>query len=299
MLEETIILLTKELIKIPTITEDKVENERALRFVIDYMALPKDNVMYYKDHGHPSVVISTKPKEKQFELMLHGHIDVVPEEKEGFVPKETDDKLYGRGALDMKAGLAAMIVLIKEVIEQKTEKNIGFMITTDEELGGYHGVNYLLNTVGYTTKFFITGEGMQHNTIITKAKGMLKLILESRGVSAHSGRPWLGENAIEKLYQAFQEIKKLFPVSNDTNHWHSTINLQRIEGGSIFSHVPHFAQATFDIRFTDEWETGEHIITAITKVVEQFKGVRIKRTNTNDAMLLTDNNNPYVTKLAQ
>lgn len=290
--------LTKKLISLPTISENVEENSKALYWIMEYMNIHKNHMRYYKDTSHPSLVISTQPLQKHFDVILHGHIDVVPAEAEKFIPVEKNGKLYGRGACDMKGGLAAMMLLMKSLIEQKTKQNIGLLITTDEELGGYHGVKYLLENMNYSANFFITGEGSPTNSITTKSKGMIRLALKSHGISNHGARVWTGENAIDKLMSVYQEIKSLFASNlEDKNNWYSTVNASIIKGGEAINMIPKYAELDLDIRFTEEWGSGDEILKAIDAIIEKYDKVSYT-CFLNDPMLLTDNQDKYVQKLA-
>ena len=68
--------------------------------------------------------------------------------------------------------------------------------------------------------------------------------------AAHGARPWLGENAIEKLMTDYGKIKSFFAVSAP-DHWHRTLNFSIIRAGRSHNQVPDYAEALFDIRYTE------------------------------------------------
>src|SRR3954447_16871106 len=90
-------------------------------------------------------------------LVFHGHIDVVPGHPEQFVPRVEGDRLLGRGAYDMKGGLAAMMCALRDVATQSAVK-VHFVCVSDEESdeAEARGSDYLVER-GYTGDFAITG----------------------------------------------------------------------------------------------------------------------------------------------
>ncbi len=110
-------------------------------------------------------------------VILHGHADVVPGRPEQFVPRVDGDRLYGRGAYDMKGGLAAMMVATRDLVEQKAVR-VHFVCVCDEESDevAQRGSDYLVEQ-GYTGDFAITGEPTDLH-IGVQAKGVLALRIE-------------------------------------------------------------------------------------------------------------------------
>ena len=78
----------------------------------------------------------------------------------------------------------------------------------------------------------------------------MRLKLIGRGKTAHGARPWLGENAIENLIADYFKIKRHFELTAP-GHWHRTLNFSRIQAGKAVNQVPDYAEALFDIRFTE------------------------------------------------
>ena len=189
-------------------------------------------------------------------ILLMSHIDVVDAPDQLFEPAEKDGKLYGRGSFDDKYAVALSMILFREHLykarkEGRTQKDLplGILITGDEEAGGHKGAKEALKTV--RTDFCIALDGGNVRKIVTKEKGVLRLKLISRGKAAHGSRPWLGENAIEKLFEDYQSIKAFFR-EEAPEHWHKTINFSIINAGKSANQVPDLAEAVFDIRYTEK-----------------------------------------------
>ena len=73
----------------------------------------------------------------------------------------------------------------------------------------------------------------------------------TNGKTAHGARPWLGENAIEALFEDIRIVQRFFADLTAPDHWHRTANLSVIRAGESFNQVPDKAEALFDIRYTE------------------------------------------------
>jgi succinyl-diaminopimelate desuccinylase len=263
--------ISQELIKFKTETGNHSEIKRCFDYIISCLPDLSDfKVKRYHKNGYQSLVIS---KSKEPGIFLVGHIDVVPAIDTLYAPKVRGGRIYGRGACDMKGPLAAMLVAFGEIIEQDTEVSVGLMLTSDEERGGFSGVNHLLS-LGYKPKIAIIPDGGNNFSIVEKEKGVLHLKVSARGKSAHASRSWLGENAIEALCESIFSIKKLFPKQN-RNHWQKSINIGKIHGGSAVNSVPDIAVAHIDIRLTEN-DKSDEIIGNIREVVSDKVKVEVE-----------------------
>jgi succinyl-diaminopimelate desuccinylase len=184
------------------------------------------------------------------------HIDVVDASDELFEPVEKNGKLYGRGSLDDKYAAALSMILFREHLYEARKEGrgqgdlpLGILITGDEEAGGFKGAKEALKRI--RTDFCIALDGGNVRKIVTKEKGVLRLKLISRGKAAHGSRPWLGENAIEKLIEDYRSVKAFFR-DEDPEHWHKTINFGIVHAGKSANQVPDLAEAVWDIRYTEK-----------------------------------------------
>ncbi len=250
---EEIIHLTKELIRFKTMHSQPDEIQRCVAFIEEY--LNKCGAKYRRlDHNSiPSIIVM--PENNVAPILLMSHIDVVDGPDELFIPRIKDNALYGRGSIDDKYAAALSLVLLKVYLKRlkKTGKNqndlpFGVLITADEEIGGANGACKALPEI--KAEFSIALDGGSLQKIVTKEKGIVKLKLVARGKTAHGARPWLGENAIENLINDFQLLKTKFELSSP-DRWHRTLNFSRIKGGNATNQVPDYAEALFDIRYTE------------------------------------------------
>ena len=188
-------------------------------------------------------------------VLLMSHIDVVDAPDALFEPRIENGKLFGRGSIDDKYAAALSLALVVELMEKlkahgKTQADLpcGLLISGDEEIGGHDGAQAALAQL--KTDFAIALDGGHLRKIVTKEKGIVRLKLIGRGKTAHGARPWLGENAIENLIADYFKIKRHFELTAP-GHWHRTLNFSRIQAGKAVNQVPDYAEALFDVRFTE------------------------------------------------
>jgi succinyl-diaminopimelate desuccinylase len=206
-------------------------------------------------------------------VILHGHLDVVPARPEQFQPRVDGDRLFGRGADDMKGGLAAMMCVLKEV-ERQDRVAVRFVCVPDEESEelDQRSIDALL-AGGLRGDFAITGEPTNLH-IGVEAKGVLAMRIEVTGRSAHSSTPWLGENAVLKAIDVFRAIESL-PFSRESSDLFDrpSINLGRIQGGDAVNKVPDECTMVVDIRYLPGQDPHD-----ILAQVQEIPGVEVTRT---------------------
>ena len=183
-------------------------------------------------------------------VIFHGHLDVVPASPELFVPRVEGDRLFGRGAYDMKGGLAAMMCALHDVAAQDGVR-VHFLCVSDEESeeeDEQRGSTHLVRR-GYVGDFAITGEPTDLH-IGVQAKGVLVLRIEVEGKSAHGSTPWIGDNAVVKAIDVFRQIESL-PFARESSDLFDrpSINLGRIAGGDAINRVPDACVIDVDIRY--------------------------------------------------
>jgi succinyl-diaminopimelate desuccinylase len=250
---DEIITLTKDLVRFKTMHSRPEEIQRCMAFIEDY--LKQCGASYRRlDHDNiPSIIVI--PQNNIAPILLMSHIDVVDAPDELFKPRIKNNALYGRGSIDDKYAAALSLVLVKEYLHRlkkagkgQNDLPFGVLITADEEIGGANGARQALKEI--KAEFCIALDGGGLNKIVIKEKGIVKLKLIARGKTAHGARPWLGENAIENLINDFQVLKKNFELSAP-DHWHRTLNFSWIQAGKASNQVPDYAEALFDIRYTE------------------------------------------------
>lgn len=160
----------------------------------------------------------------------------------------------------MKGQLSTIISLLKH---NKTNKKIAFIITSDEEIGGYCCKEILKD---YQADLAVIPDASSNFNLVVEEKGLLQLELSADGSTAHASEPYKGENAILKLINFYNELIKIYPNSSE-NEFKTTVNLSKLNGGTATNMVPGFATMTLDIRF----EKSDSV-ESIMKNIDHIKG---------------------------
>ena len=190
-------------------------------------------------------------------VLLHGHIDVVPGHPEQFEPRTDGDKLFGRGAYDMKGALAALLLAVADLREQRdVQVRLGIVPDEESEEEVDRGGDLLVSE-GFLGDFAITGEPTDMH-IGVAAKGVLAMRIEVSGRSAHGATPWMGENAILRALDVFRGIESLPFASRSSELFdRPSINLGRILGGDALNKVPDTCFIDVDVRYLPEQDPDE------------------------------------------
>jgi succinyl-diaminopimelate desuccinylase len=206
--------------------------------------------------GLPVIMAEVGPADGPV-VVFHGHLDVVPGREGQFTPRVEGDRLIGRGAYDMKGGLAAMMCAVKDATAQDKVR-VKFVCVPDEESEDVtrRSTDELIKD-GLRGDFAITGEPTDLH-IGVQAKGVLAVRVEISGTAAHGSTPWLGDNAILKAQDTYRRIETL-PFSRMSSDLFDrpSINLARIVGGDAFNKVPDTCTMDVDIRFLPNQDPGE------------------------------------------
>lgn len=183
-------------------------------------------------------------------LVLNGHLDVVPGHADQFVPRIDGERLFGRGAYDMKGAVAAMILALGDIATAGHAGTVELIVVPDEERAD-PGPNCtaMLVDEGLSADFVICGEPTDMQVGV-QAKGVLMVRAEVDGVAAHGSTPWLGRSAILDGVAMFRAIEHLQFASESTELFpRPSINLGRIHGGDAFNKVPDLCTLDIDLRY--------------------------------------------------
>lgn len=192
--------------------------------------------------------------EKPF-LCFTGHIDTVPLGKRAwsfdpFAGEISGTRLYGRGASDMKGGIAAIVGAAVEFAGLKGIKGgIHLAICAGEETGS-SGAKQIVAGSGMSGKvgMIICAEPTSNDPLIGH-KGVLWLEASTYGIAGHGSSPEQGENAIYKSVDAISRLRKIeFNVDEHPFLGKPTLNVGTIEGGEIINEIPDFARFRIDVR---------------------------------------------------
>lgn len=210
---------------------------------------------------HDNVVGTHRPQAQAGRsLILNGHIDVVPVGAEDlwssppFEPTIDGDRMFGRGAGDMKAGIAAYITAFRALrrLGYCPAAPVFMQSVVEEECTGNGALACLHH--GFRADAAIIPEPFDH-TILCAQVGVMWITLEVQGRPAHVLDTAKGINAIEAGYSLYQGLKRMAAQWNEPANRHAAfaqvqdpikINLGRIQGGEWTSSVP--TRCTLEIR---------------------------------------------------
>ena len=244
-------------------------------------------------HNERPVLAATVGAGEGLTVVLHGHLDVVPAKPHQFEPRTEGDRLIGRGAYDMKGGLAGMMCAARDLAGQSAVR-VHFVCVSDEESDEplRRGSDYIVEQ-GYIGDFAITGEPTDLH-IGVQAKGVLVVRIEVHGTAAHGSTPWVGDNAVLKAVDVFRQIESL-PFARESSEFFDrpSINLGRIVGGDAVNKVPDVCVMDVDIRYLPGQDPAE-IAEAIGSIPDTDANVVFQRDPVN-----VGRDNPFVTVLAE
>lgn len=218
-------------------------------------------------------------------LCFGGHIDVVPtgDIARWSVPpfKATikDDKIYGRGTCDMKAGVAASIIAARDFVQNnKFDGKVSLLITSDEEGAGELGTKTMLKYLSEEKQekfdYIIVGEptciSEFGDNIKIGRRGSVTMHVIIKGTQGHVAYPELANNPIRILSKILAELDQL-KLDSGTPHFDaSNLEVTNIEvGNKVDNLIPAKASFTCNIRFNDE-HSAESLSNQIKSIVEKY-----------------------------
>ena len=211
-------------------------------------------------------------------IMLHAHIDTVPiAENEGklwrvdpYAAVIENGKLYGKGSIDDKAPLAAMMLVMLEAAQQPDLcGTLVLVAAAEEEVGGRLGTYWLANNHHLPDCDFIVVGEQTANRVATAHKGVLRATVRATGKSVHATNPDRGVNAIYAMAWAILALEAYHESLRSRTHplvGHPTCNVGVIHGGSTANAVPDSCVVYLDRR-TIPGEAPERVQAELEAVV--------------------------------
>jgi len=210
-----------------------------------------------------------------------GHLDVVPP-GEGwttapFAPERKGELLYGRGAVDMKGAIAAMVAAVADVPREAGTQS--FVITGDEEGPARFGTVALIERMrerGLRPDLCLVGEPTSVNRLGDMAKigrrGSVNVWLSVAGTQGHVAYPHLADNPVPRLVRMLAELDAL--VLDEGTEWFQASNLEITDlevGNPATNVIPAEARARISIRFND-LHRGAELAARVTEIAERHGG---------------------------
>jgi len=200
-------------------------------------------------------------------LILAGHTDVVPPgprerwASDPFQPEIRDGILYGRGAADMKSGLAAMVCAAERLlVSTPIRGTLAFLITSDEEGAAQYGTKHVAQVLrerGIVPDYAIVGEASSHQTlgdrIVVGRRGSLGCNLRVIGRQGHVAYPTKADNPIHRLTPALAELVATQWDKGNAQFPPTSFQVSNIHSGTGANNViPGDAELVFNFRYCTE-----------------------------------------------
>ena len=281
-IEDEAVAFTSALIRIPTVNPPGEHYEDCARFIGETLATHAFEIEYHAAEGRPehtrthprlNVIGTRRGRTARPLVHLNGHFDVVPAGDgwtvEPFGGEVRDGRIWGRGACDMKAGIAAAVYAVEAIRRAGVALNGSVEIsgTVDEESGGFAGVAWLAQRKRISadnTDFAIIPEPLNVDRICIGHRGVYWFEVQTRGRIAHGSMPFHGVSAIDHLGLVLDRMRNEMQPALAARRTempvipaaarHATLNINGIAGGQPVDGIqtPCVAdrcRAVFDRRF--------------------------------------------------
>jgi succinyl-diaminopimelate desuccinylase len=272
--------ILRDIVRIPSHVDEPHGEERVATYLMEL--LRREGIfseLQYPLPGRPNVIGKMGGDGPQ-SILLAGHIDINPPTGMTIPPFEgiiKNGRVYGRGALDMKGGVASMayaLMLVKRLGVSMKGAAI-FAGVIGEAIGGSEGAKYIAKR-GPKTSMGIIGEPTDLN-IVTAHKGMEWFDVTFQGKAAFGAFPWAGISAVDKAVDYITEIRQsLFPKFRQRNHplvGEPTLNVGTIEGYGGHRRpnvVPDYCKISIDRRLVPG-ENGEQAFQELEEIAENLR----------------------------
>lgn len=216
-------------------------------------------------------------------MVLAGHTDVVPTgpieqwRSDPFAPEIRDGVLYGRGAADMKSGLAAMVCAVERLLARGTLRGtLAFLITSDEEGAAKHGTRHVVEVLkarGVRPDYAIVGEATGEHAlgdrITIGRRGSLGCTLRVLGRQGHVAYPEKAENPIHRLAPALAELVATRWDEGNAHFPPTSFQVSNLHSGTGANNViPGAAELIFNFRYCTE-STAEGLKARVHEVLDR------------------------------
>lgn len=257
------------LIRCPSVTPAEGGALSALEAMLEPMGFSVERPVF-RDKDTPDIEnLYARKSGNGPHLMFAGHTDVVPPGNEAdwkhppFSAAIEDGVMYGRGAVDMKGGIACFVAAVARYVEKNEtlKGNISFLITGDEEGPAINGTSKLLEWAksrGESWDASILGEPTNPDKLGDAIKigrrGSLSGTITVHGVQGHAAYPHLADNPVRGITTLVESL--LYPAFDEGTADFQATNLEvtTIDVGNKATNViPNKAVASFNIRFNDTW----------------------------------------------
>ncbi|MGO4596582.1 succinyl-diaminopimelate desuccinylase [Terrabacter sp. 2RAF25] len=258
--------------------ESVSQHEEALADAIEAALRPLAHLEVTRD-GNTVVARTSLGRDER--VVLAGHIDTVPLTDVPNLPtRRVDDELWGRGTVDMKGGVAVMLRIAAEVTEPA--RDLTFLFYECEEIDGtFNGLARLADTSPdqLAGDFAVLLEPT-NGAIEGGCKGTLRVEITTKGIAAHSARPWKGHNAIHDAGAVLARLSayEAETITVDGLDYHEALQAVGITGGIAGNVIPDRCVVTVNYRYAPDKDTDA----ALAHVRQVFDGFDVELTDAAD-----------------
>jgi len=265
-----VIKLLRDMVAIPSVScgvygkPDDIHGEsRMVQFIADFFEQHHiDYDIQQVKPGHDNVIARVKGSDGP-SLLLEAHTDTVEVENmdiDPFNPVMKDGRLYGRGACDDKASVAAILIGVKNAAEKGLPGEVTMAASADEECS-FGGARKLIES-GFRANGAVVGEPTQLELVVAH-KGACRVKVFTHGKLAHSSEPHRGYNAIYSMAQVISALRD-YAESLDERPRHPlvgrpTCSVGTIRGGQATNVVPDLCEITVDRRMVPGEDTEQTV----------------------------------------
>ena len=248
----------KDLIRFKSITGNTEEINKCIDYILPLFEKTGAVVEVFKGVEKAPVLMIKNTNEENLDVLVLGHLDVVPASDDMFEPTIKDGKMYGRGSLDMKSFAAVGLKSMEYVLKNNLNIKFGIILSSDEEKGSHGTHSFLEAHSDLNAKIVLDNDvGGSVYRIINACKNPVFIKIMVKGLEAHGSTPWDGIDANEKLMLVWGKIREIYPYfSKDTtgkpkHTWIDTVHFAKISGGDVANVISNYAEALLGFRLTD------------------------------------------------
>lgn len=273
--------LTEALLRIPSVTPQDAGCQTVLADRLTALGFTVHSLPHQETANFWAIRGSTRPV-----FVFAGHTDVVTTgaieqwNTPPFEPTIENDRLYGRGAADMKGSLAAMIIATEQYLTRYPQSpgSIGFLITSAEEGPSEQGTPVVLEylaKIGQAMDYCLVGEPSSHHqlgdTIKNGRRGSLSGRLTILGKQGHIAYPELADNPIHRAFSALDTLCKISWDEGNADFSPTQFQISNIHGGTGAGNViPAELVVSFNFRYCPE-TTYQQLQERVIRLLQEYE----------------------------
>jgi acetylornithine deacetylase/succinyl-diaminopimelate desuccinylase-like protein len=282
----------EKLIAIPSVSANIAEVNNATRCMRDYLVERGVHCsVETMDDGREVLYAATTPG-KRHDFVFSVHLDVVPAENQSqFTLKRNGDRIEGRGVYDCKGNA----LVAAEVLCELAGKNVsvGCVFGPDEEIGGA-ATRWIVEEKGYVPNKMVIVIDAGYGKVCYAHKGQTFVRIRAKGRSGHSSRPWMSDDSITKVMQAYVKIREIWdrrhPLAEDK--WSDVMvpTFVKADGGAL-NIIPSEVVLMLNLRSVNPGAKDE-----LYELAREVSGCEVEVTR-HSPPVNSDPNHPLIKKL--